>query len=66
MFAYAVHACIHVYEYLTHVRAYVCMHAYMYFGNNPLSPPPPQVLNLVALGLPPPPILKSFLRLCKV
>ena len=59
------HACVCMHtwmcEYLTHVCACMCTHAYMYFWQYPL---PPQVLKLAALGLPPPPILKSFLRLC--
>ena len=60
------YVCMHawVYEYYSHVCAYMCMctHAYMSFcpfGNTP------QVLKLAGVGSPPPtPILKSLLCLC--
>ena len=55
-----VYACI-VYEYLTHVCAYMCMctHAYMYFWQYPT----PRI-EVGRAGFALPSILKSFLRLC--
>ena len=64
MFAYALHACIHVYACMhgcmniKHMCAHTCACARMRictFGNTP----PPPVLKLAALGLAPQ-ILKSY------
>ena len=55
MLAYAVYACTHpwVYGYLTHVCAYMCSHAYMYFQR--YNPPPNIEVGRAGFAPPPPP-----------